>query len=98
MADGETGEITLNAEEERWQVSRGADEAFLSYSRHGDLLYLTHTEVPSAFRGEGLGVKLVRAAMDYARDEKLTVVPFCPFARAYLERHRTDYEGLVRWG
>lgn len=97
MARGEAGEITLNADEERWQLKRGADEAFLAYMRNADLLYLTHTEVPDAFRGEGLGTKLVVAAMDFARKEHLTVVPFCPFARAYLEKHRKDYDGMVRW-
>jgi predicted GNAT family acetyltransferase len=36
--------------------------------------------------------------MDFARNEHLTVVPFCPFAKAYLEKHRKDYEDMVRWG
>jgi predicted GNAT family acetyltransferase len=98
MAEREQGEITLNSGEERWELKRGADEAFLSYARDDGLLYLTHTEVPPAFRGEGLGQKLVVAAMDFARAEHLTVVPFCPFAKAYLQKHRKDYEDMVRWG
>jgi predicted GNAT family acetyltransferase len=97
MAEAETSEVVLNPSEERWQVTRGDDVAFLSYMRHEQLLYLTHTEVPNAFRGEGLGRHLVHAAMDFARAEALTVVPFCPFARKYLEQHRAEYDGLVRW-
>jgi predicted GNAT family acetyltransferase len=29
----------------------------------------------------------VRAAIDDARESNLIVVPLCPFARAWLERH-----------
>ena len=38
--------------------------------------------------------ELVRAAVGYAAGEGLTVVPACPFARAWLDRH-PDVAALV---
>jgi hypothetical protein len=55
---------------------------------------LIHTEVPSQFQGQGFGEALVRAALDYARREKLKVVPTCPFVRKFLSKHQ-EYADLV---
>jgi predicted GNAT family acetyltransferase len=61
--------------------------AELVYQRVGDRLVLVHTEVPEALGGRGLGGVLVRAALDAAAREGLTIVPECPFARRWLEGH-----------
>jgi predicted GNAT family acetyltransferase len=37
---------------------------------------------------------LVRAAVNYARAHHLRVVPACPFARAYLQRHPEQVAGV----
>jgi predicted GNAT family acetyltransferase len=89
--------VVMNEPEERWEIARDGHVAFLAYMRHDDLLYLVHTEVPPEMKGGSLGTRLVRTAMDFARENALTVIPFCPFVRSYLERHRKDYEELVRW-
>jgi uncharacterized protein len=69
-------------------VIRGAhDEAELVYALEGGRLELLHTEVPEAWSGHGMGSRLVRAALDRARAEGLTVVPWCPYARRWLKEH-----------
>ena len=62
-------------------------DAELVYHRNGSRLVLVHTEVPDALGGQGIGGRLVRAALDMAAREGLTVVPWCPFARHWLEEH-----------
>src|ERR1044072_1741147 len=37
--------------------------------------------------GGGLGRKLVTEALSEVRAEGLSVLPFCPFVREYIERH-----------
>lgn len=61
--------------------------AKLEYRTNGDRLILVHTEVPDELEGHGLGGQLVRAALDRARADELTVVPWCEFARSWLEKH-----------
>ena len=46
------------------------------------------------FEGRGLGGKLVSFALADARGRDLAVLPFCPFVKAYIQRHR-EYADLV---
>ena len=80
-------EITDNEAESRFVYQDGGAEAELLYHLNGTRLVLIHTEVPDALSGRGLGGRLVRAAVDRARRQGLTIVPWCPFARRWLQEH-----------
>jgi len=76
----------------------GGAEAELVYERDGDRLFLVHTEVPPAFRGMGTGGKLVTAALELARRDGLVVVPWCPYARRWLQEHTDATNGVeIDW-
>jgi predicted GNAT family acetyltransferase len=76
-----------NAPERRFEVTVDGVRAELLYRRRDGRMVLLHTEVPSSLEGRGIGGTLVRAAVDTASREDLTLVPRCPFARSWLERH-----------
>lgn len=73
--------------EHRLVVELDGALAELVYQAELDRLVLVHTEVPDAFSGRGIGGRLVRAAVDRAAAEHLTLVPWCPFARRWLADH-----------
>jgi hypothetical protein len=79
--------VVDNAPESRFEIVIDGHLARLDYHRSGKRLVLIHTEVPHALEGHGVGGRLVQAAVDRAEAEGLTVVPRCPYARAWLERH-----------
>jgi predicted GNAT family acetyltransferase len=83
-------DVIDNREAGRFEVVLGEERAELRYRLDGTDLLLTHTEVPDAFEGKGVGSRLVRAALDRAGHDGLTLVPFCPFARAWLGKHPDD--------
>jgi predicted GNAT family acetyltransferase len=86
--------VTDNQAKSRFEIRSGWHVAELIYHRHGDRLALIHTEVPEELERHGLGGRLVTAEVDRAAREDLTIVPFCPFARGWLERH-PDVAGRV---
>ncbi len=79
--------VTDNQAASRFEISDGGYLAELRYHRSGKRLVLIHTEVPEELEGRGYGGRLVVAAVDRAAREGLTIVPYCPFARGWLERH-----------
>jgi uncharacterized protein len=79
--------VTDNRAESRLEIHAGGEQAELIYRLRAGRLVLIHTGVPEVLSGRGLGGQLVRAALDKAAGEGLTVVPLCPYARSWLERH-----------
>ncbi len=63
-------------------------EAELTYSKAGEhLVIIDHTEVPGAFRSQGVGLALVTRAVADFRAAGKKVMPLCPFAAAQFRRH-----------
>jgi predicted GNAT family acetyltransferase len=61
--------------------------AEMTYSKAGDhLIIIDHTEVSDALRGKGAGKQLVTAAVNYAREKKIKILPLCPFAKAVFDK------------
>ena len=83
-----------NVEKKRFETEIEGQTAFVDYIRHGDMMWLTHTEVPKALEGRGVGSALVKYVLDYAATNSLNVVPKCPFISEYIDSH-PEYAGLV---
>lgn len=71
----------------RFQTVVDGYAAELIYRVNGDRMVITHTGVPPAVEGRGIGSALVRAAVEEASARDLTIVPLCPFVGAWLDRH-----------
>jgi predicted GNAT family acetyltransferase len=88
MTDEANGlQVVDNQAASRFEVAAEDGVAELIYRKNGNRLVLVHTEVPAALGGRGIGGQLVRAAVDKAVETGMTVVPLCPYARSWLERH-----------
>lgn len=88
-------DVKQNAEQDRFEVLVDGEVAgVIDYRRDGDTWVLPHTEVKPAYEGQGLAGELVRAALDQARAEGLTVDPQCPYVARWIQRH-PDYQDLV---
>jgi predicted GNAT family acetyltransferase len=87
-------DVVDNATESRFEIVEDAGISVLEYRIVRDRLSLIHTGVPSQFEGRGYASALVEAAVQKARDENLTVVPYCPYARSWIEKHPDAVEGV----
>ena len=88
-----TTEIRHDAGDRRFSTIVEGQKAFIEYERVDDVLVLTHTWVPKAIGGRGIAGQLVRAALDFAREQGLKVRPECSYADAWMRRH-PDYDAL----
>lgn len=68
--------------------------SYVSYSLNGSIMELYTTYTPPQLRGKGLAEKVVRAALDYAKENQLKIVPTCSYVRVFLERH-PEYKSLT---
>jgi predicted GNAT family acetyltransferase len=87
-------DASLNEARSRFEIEADGETAFLTFHRNGKRLVLVHTETPEALEGRGIGSSLTRAALAFAREHDLTVVPQCPFVRSFIERHPDEAVGL----
>lgn len=77
-----------NAAAGRFEILEGGHVVFADYRRAEGRLYIDHVETPVALRCAGAAGRLMAAIADQARQEGLTIVPVCPYARNWLHRHR----------
>ena len=90
-----TTEVHDNASLSRFELREdGQLIGVLEYQRRGGSLVMTHTEILPGRRGNGLGERLVGAALDVVRARGLRVVPRCSFVAEYLGSH-PEYADLA---
>lgn len=93
-----SGHVRDDRDGGRFVLEEHGSTAELVYWREPGRLILIHTEVPDALGGRGIGGRLVLAALAKAKAEKLTIVPWCPFARKWLTDHPDAVDGIdVDW-
>ncbi|MBO0591285.1 N-acetyltransferase [Cellulophaga sp. E16_2] len=49
-------------------------------------LSINHTEVNPDFGGQGIGKKLVLAAIDFAREKNAKIKPLCTYAKSVIDK------------
>lgn len=98
MSSEPTIAVADNPDQRRYEIRVDGELAgFAQYKAKPGQLAFTHTEIDDRFEGQGLGGTLVAFALGDAHERGLAVLPFCPFVRAYIQRHR-EYVDLVPEG
>lgn len=86
---GDTGGAFIYSNQE-------GDQAKMTFSKAGDtMIIIDHTEVDGALRGLGIGEMLVDFMVNYARENKIKVMPLCPFTRSVFEK-RQDIRDVLK--
>ncbi|MAN59663.1 MAG: GNAT family N-acetyltransferase [Flavobacteriaceae bacterium] len=90
-------QVIDNAGQKRYELNIDGNLAILEYIRATDAVYLTHTEVPSTLKGQGVGSSLVEQVLQLLREQNEKVVPLCPFVAGYIKRN-PKYTSLLARG
>jgi len=87
--------IKDNPDKQRFEVDLGdGSMAIAEYTIADGKIAFTHTEVPLAHEGQGIGTALIRFSLRSARDRNLQVIPICPFYVSYMKKHAEEQDLL----
>lgn len=92
----ETTQVSINAS------SYGEVQLFSDAIKAGKMdiavsngkLTVFHTEVSPEFEGRGFAKLLLDLLVSYARENRLKIVPLCPYVNAQFKRHPQEYSDL----
>ena len=86
--------VNHNTDQSRFELEKDGALAVLEYELEPGKIVFTHTGVPAELEGQGIGSRLARAGLEYARQLGLKVVPLCSFIAAYIHKH-PEYKDLL---
>lgn len=90
-------ELIDNQEAKQYEMHVDGEIVRIEYIRALNKIYLTHTEVPPALEGRGLGSQIVKSALEDIDRRELTLIPMCPFVAGYIKKH-PEWKKLVLRG
>jgi len=91
-------DFALNETKHRFELEVDGHTAFIEYILSKEnIMFLTHTEVPPALEGKGVGKRIVEKALQYIKDHNYTLAPLCPFVAKYLRIH-PEWQALLAKG
>ncbi|NWG06553.1 MAG: N-acetyltransferase [Chloroflexi bacterium] len=88
-------EIIHNEAENRFEVWIDGYLSKLDYIRDGRNFVITHVGVYPKLRGQGLAGRITQAGLEYAKANKLRVIPMCSYVAAYIRRN-PQYVDLMK--
>lgn len=84
----EMAEVKHDPEKGKFFIKISGKEAHLVYKKAGEgVLDYMHTFVPPELRGGGIAGKIVKTALEYAREHQFRVIPSCSYVDAFIRRH-----------
>jgi hypothetical protein len=89
------GEVTNNEVKSQYELEVDGQLALAAYRIRPGRITFTHTEVPDALAGQGVGSRLIKAALADVREQGLKVVPACAFVRHYIDTHPEEQDLLA---
>ena len=88
--------VTHNPSRQRFETTVDGQLCVADYQLRGNVMWMTHTGVPSVVGGRGIAAELVRVALAWAEAQGYTVEPSCSYVEVYMRRHPETQKLLAR--
>jgi predicted GNAT family acetyltransferase len=80
-------DVIDNPASHRFELAVDGHLAVAEYQRVGDRIVLTHTEVPDALAGRGVGSRLAAGVFQLLREQGRRAGLRCEFMAGYAKKH-----------
>lgn len=88
-------EIKHDKEALKFFLVNGGKESYVLYRMlNNNTMNIFRTYVPVEQRQKGLAAKVVKASLDYAKENNLKVIPTCSYTEYFIENNK-EYESLL---
>ena len=87
-------EQKITREEKRFVVKADDQEVYVEFEMRNNKMELDHTYTHPELRGKGLAAQVVRAALEYAKENNFKVIPTCSYVRSFISKNE-EYKELV---
>jgi predicted GNAT family acetyltransferase len=91
MAENATAEVEVRDQPSAHRFEIWVGDELAGFARYqalsGNRYAFIHTEIDPAFEHRGLAGQLIAQALATARERGWSVLPKCPFVKAYLQSH-----------
>lgn len=79
--------VTHNEARQRFETTVEGQLCVADYQLRNNVMWMTHTGVPSSVGGRGIAAELVRVALAWAEEKGYRVEPSCSYVAVYMQRH-----------
>jgi len=83
----EQANVRDNRHLQRFELPVEDQVVFADYRRQPGRLVITYVEAPPELRGTGAAGRLMQGMLEEVRLEGIKVLPLCPYAKAWMQRH-----------
>ncbi|MBT8380035.1 MAG: N-acetyltransferase [Ignavibacteria bacterium] len=87
-------EQKVKKEEKRFVIYTKEKEVYVEFQMRDETMDLDHTYTHPELRGKGLAALVVRAALEYAKENKFKVIPTCSYVRSFINKNE-EYKTMV---
>jgi len=77
-----------NPAAKRYEMEVDGQTVFADYRLNGQSVEILHVETPIALRGKGAAGELMQGIMQIANEQGLKIIPICPYAITWINRHK----------
>uniref|UniRef100_A0A832LK24 N-acetyltransferase n=1 Tax=Ignavibacterium album TaxID=591197 RepID=A0A832LK24_9BACT len=88
-------EVKHDKNNQRFFIEVEGQEVYTAYSLDNNVMDIYTTYTPPNLRGRGLAEKVVRAALEFAKENKYKVIPSCSYVYVFIQRHN-EYANLIK--
>jgi hypothetical protein len=81
-------------ENERFVIYVEGNEVYVEYTMAANKINLDHTFTHPSLRGKGLAAHVVRAALEFAKENNLKVIPTCSYVQSFIAKN-AEYKDLI---